>query len=83
MSTQTTETISQIVIEFAHNQVGIPIDQISHDSQFIADLGFDSLDAMEFLMHVEDEFNITIPDQESEIISTVRDAIQEIQEAIS
>ena len=83
MSTQTTETVTQKVIEIISNQMDIPEEQISLDSQFIADLGFDSLDVMEFLMSVEDEFEITIPDDQSEKISTVRDAIQEIQEAIS
>ena len=47
MSTQTTEMLSQQVIELVSNQIGIPEKQISLDAQFVADLGFDSLDLVE------------------------------------
>ncbi len=83
MSTQTTETLSQQVIELVSSQIGIPKEQISLDSQFVADLGFDSLDLVEFVMLVEDEFDIVVPDEESEKIITVRDAVKAIQKSIS
>ena len=83
MSTQTTETLSQQVIELVSSQIGIPKEQISLDSQFVADLGFDSLDFVEFVMVVEDEFDIVVPDEELEKINTVRDAVQAIQKSIS
>ncbi len=83
MSTQTTETLSQRVIELVSIQIDIPNEQISLDSQFVADLGFDSLDFVEFVMLVEDEFDIVVPDEESETINTVRDAVQAIQKSIS
>ena len=83
MSTQTTETLIIKVIELASNQVDIPADQISLDSQFIADLGYDSLDLVEFVMLVEEEFDIVVPDEENEKIVTVRNAVQAIQKLIS
>lgn len=83
MSTQTTEMLSQQVIELVSNQIGIPEKQISLDAQFVADLGFDSLDLVEFVMLVEEEFDISVPDEESEKIKKVRDAVQAIQKLLS
>ena len=83
MSTQTIETLSQQVIELISDQMDIPKEQISLDSQFVADLGFDSLDIVEFVMLAEDEFDIVVSDEESETFNTVRDAIQAIQKLIS
>ena len=82
MSAQTTETLSQQVIELVSSQIDIPKEQISLDSQFVADLGFDSLDLVEFVMLVEEEFDIVVSDEESETINTVRDAVQAIQKSI-
>lgn len=83
MSIPATDTVSQQVIELASNQADIPKEEISLDSQFAADLGFDSLDQMEFVMSIEDKFNITVPDEEVEKIITIRDAVQAIQKSIS
>jgi acyl carrier protein len=83
MSTQTTETLSQRVIELVSRQVDIPKERISLDSQFTADLGFDSLDLVEFVMTVEDEFDITVPDEVHEKIVTLRNAVQAIEKLIS
>ena len=83
MPTQTTETLSQQVIELVSRHMDIPKEQISLDSQFVADLNFDSLDIVEFVMRAEDEFDIVVPDKESETINTVRDAVQTIQKSIS
>ncbi|MHC4648349.1 MAG: acyl carrier protein [Planctomycetota bacterium] len=83
MSTQTTETLSQQVIKLISSHIDIPKEQISLDSQFVADLGFDSLDFVEFTMLVEEEFDIVVPDEEIETINTVRDAVQAIQKRIS
>ena len=71
------------MIELVSSQIDIPKEQISLDSQFVADLGFDSLDLVEFVMLVEDEFDIVVPDEESATINTVRDAVQAIQKSIS
>ena len=79
MSTNTVETLSQKVVELVSSQIGTPKEHILLDSQLVADLGFDSLDLVEFVMVVEDQFDIAVPDDESEKIITVRDAVQAIQ----
>ncbi len=82
MSTQTTETLSRQVIELVSTRMEIPIEQISLDSQFTTDLGFDSLDIVEFVMTVEEEFDIVVPDEVSDGINTVGDAVQVVQKLI-
>ena len=82
MSTQSAETLSRRVIELAAAQVDIPTGQISVDSQFTADLGFDSLDVVEFVMTVEEEFDIVVPEEVGDAINTVADAVQAIQKLI-
>jgi acyl carrier protein len=83
MPTQTLEEIGQTVIELISNHHDIPKEEITLDSQFAADLGFDSLDQVEFVMAVEDQFDISVPDEVAEKIITVRNAVQAIQELIS
>ncbi|MBN2210510.1 MAG: acyl carrier protein [Sedimentisphaerales bacterium] len=83
MSTQTTETLARQVIELISSHADIPPKDISLDSYFIADLGFDSLAIVEFVMLVEDEFNISVSDEDNETIKTVRDAVVLIQKLIS
>lgn len=83
MSAQTLETLSQRVIELAANQVEMPADQVSLDSNFAADLGYDSLDYVEFSMMVEEEFDIIVPDEEIDNIKTVGDAFKLIQKSIT
>ncbi len=82
MSTQTTETLSRQVIEIVSIQMEIPREQISLDSQFMTDLGFDSLDIVEFVMTVEEEFDVVVPDEVSDAINTVGDAVRAIQKLI-
>lgn len=82
MTTETIEQLTEKVIEFAAEQVSIPKEQVSLDSQFVADLGFDSLDKVEFVMMIEEEFDIVVPDELSDKIATVRDTVNEIQKLI-
>ena len=83
MSAQATATLNQRIIELAAAQVDMPPEDVSLDSHFIADLGYDSLDQIEFMMTIEDEFDISVPDEEAEKIKTVRAAVQAIQKFIS
>ena len=83
MSVETIETLSRQVIEIISRQMNIPQEQISLDSQFMADLGFDSLEMVEFSMRVDDEFDLVMPDEEADNILTVRDAVEAIQKLIS
>lgn len=50
-------------------------DQIASNSKFIEDLGADSLDAVEIIMALEDEFNIEIPDEDAKKLTTVKDVL--------
>ncbi|MBN1127330.1 MAG: hypothetical protein JXA82_20175 [Sedimentisphaerales bacterium] len=83
MATQTTETLTQRVIELSSHHTDTPLEQISLDSHFQADLGFDSLDLVEFVMRVEEDFDIVVPGEVNDTIFTVRDAVQAIQTLIS
>jgi acyl carrier protein len=60
------------------DQLGVSEDEIKVESSFIEDLGADSLDIVELVMAMEEEFEIEIPDEEAENIKTVGDAINYI-----
>ena len=68
------ERVKGIVAE----QLGIGVDEINNESSFIYDLGADSLDTVELVMALEEEFDIEISDEEAENISTVQTAIDYI-----
>jgi acyl carrier protein len=65
------ERVKQIVVE----QLGVKEEEVSGESSFVDDLGADSLDTVELVMALEEEFNIEIPDEEAEKITTVKEAI--------
>jgi acyl carrier protein len=60
------------------DQLGVGEDEIKAESSFIEDLGADSLDIVELVMAMEEEFEVEIPDEEAENIKTVGDAINYI-----
>ena len=60
------------------DQLGVGEDEINAESSFIEDLGADSLDIVELVMAMEEEFEVEIPDEEAENIKTVGDAINYI-----
>ena len=68
------ERVRNIVAE----QLGIGVDEVSNESSFIDDLGADSLDTVELVMALEEEFDIEISDEQAENISTVQSAIDYI-----
>ncbi|HET7753275.1 MAG TPA: acyl carrier protein [Anaeromyxobacteraceae bacterium] len=59
-------------------QLGVKEDEIKITSSFIEDLGADSLDIVELVMQMEEEFEVEIPDEEAENIKTVQDAVNYI-----
>ena len=72
------EKIKSIVAD----QLGVDEDQVTEDASFIDDLGADSLDIVEFIMALEEEFGIEIPDEDVEKIVTVKDVVEYISENI-
>ncbi len=74
------DEIEQKVKKVVAEQLSINEADIKNDSAFIADLGADSLDTVELVMALEDNFGIEIPDDQQEKIQTVQDAINFIKE---
>ncbi len=68
-------TIEQKVKSIIADQLGVGEDEIKITSSFIEDLGADSLDIVELVMAMEEEFEVEIPDEEAENIKTVQDAV--------
>ncbi len=64
-------------------QLGIKADEIKNDASFVDDLGADSLDTVELVMALEEEFETEIPDEEAEKITTVQNAIDYVNAAKS
>ena len=60
-------------------QLGVPESDVSNEKAFVADLGADSLDTVELVMALEDEFETEIPDEEAEKITTVQQAIDYVK----
>jgi acyl carrier protein len=70
------ERVKEIICE----QLGVDEEEVNPNAKFIEDLGADSLDTVELVMAFEEEFDIEIPDEDAEKISTVGDAIQYIKD---
>ena len=73
-------SVQDRVIEIVSEQLNVSKEQITAETSFINDLGADSLDLVELVMEFEDEFDITIPDDEAEQIKTVGQAVKYIEE---
>ena len=72
--------IAKRVKEIVAEQLGVEEAQVLTESSFMDDLGADSLDTVELVMALEEEFDIEIPDEDAEKIHTVNDAIEYITE---
>lgn len=71
------EKVTEIIVE----QLGVSADQVKPESKMIEDLGADSLDAVELVMAVEEEFGIEVPDDEAEKLISVGDIIAHVEKA--
>jgi len=73
------ERVKQIIMD----QLGVSAEQVTPDASFIDDLGADSLDTVELVMALEEEFDIEIPDEDAEKLRTVRDAIDYLKKHVT
>jgi acyl carrier protein len=71
-------SVEKRVREIVAEQLERDVNEVKNESSFIDDLGADSLDIVELVMKMEEEFSIEIPDEEAEKIKTVNDVIQYI-----
>jgi acyl carrier protein len=73
------EKVKKIICE----QLDVPEEDIVLTASFVDDLGADSLDQVELIMAMEEEFNVSIPDEDAEKITTVKDAVEYITKALN
>jgi acyl carrier protein len=71
----TFERVKKVVVD----QLDVSEDEVTPNASFIEDLGADSLDVVELIMGLEEEFDVEIPDEDAEKIATVQDAISYIE----
>ena len=79
MSAEIQERICDIIAE----QLSQDREEVVPEASFIDDLGADSLDLVELVMHMEEEFDVEIPDEEAENIRTVQDAINYVKQHLN
>jgi acyl carrier protein len=79
MSSDTAEKVKSIIVE----QLGVPAEDVNEGASFIEDLGADSLDIVELVMALEEEYDIEISDEDAEKILTVGDAVKYINDNAS
>jgi len=72
------EKVKEIVVE----QLGVDPDEVTNEASFVDDLGADSLDLVELVMALEEEFDLEIPDEDAEKITNVGDAVRYIKDKI-
>ena len=73
-------SVEQKVKEIIIDQLGVDEKQVNSEASFIDDLGADSLDTVELVMALEEEFDIEIPDEDAEKIATVKNAVDYIRD---
>ncbi len=76
MSAEVKDRVKKIIVD----QLGVDADKVKPEASFIDDLGADSLDIVELVMALEEEFNIEIPDEEAEKARTVGDVMQYVSQ---
>ncbi len=75
--------IEEKVIQIVSEQMSVDKKELSRETSFVNDLNADSLDTVELVMELEDEFDMTIPDEDAEKLKTVGEAIEFIQKQLA
>ncbi len=75
MSAEIPAKVKEVIVE----QLGVDAEKVRSEASFIDDLGADSLDIVELVMAMEEEFDIEIPDEEAEKLKTVNDVVSYLQ----
>jgi len=70
------------VKKIIEDQLGVSADQVTNEASFIDDLGADSLDTVELVMALEEEFDLEIPDEDAEKMTTVQSAIAYLEQKV-
>jgi acyl carrier protein len=73
------EDVKKIVIE----KLGVKPEEVTNEARFIDDLGADSLDTVELIMALEEQFGVEVPDEEAEKLTTVGKAVEYIEKRVS
>ena len=76
-------TIAERVKKIIVDKLGVEESQVTTEASFTTDLGADSLDTVELIMEFEKEFNISIPDEQAETITTVGQAVSYLESALA
>ena len=74
-------SVEERVTEIVSEQLGVDKEKINRETSFVNDLGADSLDTVELVMELEEEFDISIPDEAAEKIQKVGEAVEFIEKA--
>lgn len=74
-------SVEERVIDIVAEQLGVEKDKITRETHFVNDLGADSLDTVELVMELEEEFDISIPEDQAEKIQRVGEAVEFIEKA--
>jgi len=72
--------VSDKVLDIICDRLGVTRDRLKPETRFVDDLGADSLDTVELVMELEEEFELTIPEEDAERIQTVGEAVKYIEE---
>ena len=75
------KTIEQRIKDIIIEQLGVTAEQVTPEAKFIEDLGADSLDTVELVMALEEEFGLEIPDDEAEKLQSVGDVIMHVEDS--
>ena len=76
-------TIAERVKKIIVDKLGVEESQVTTEASFTTDLGADSLDTVELIMEFEKEFNISIPDEQAETITTVGQAVSYLEQSVT